>query len=72
MRTTDFHIILRQFSRLFNVGERDNETGNVMISGKLDLLSGVNNADKRLQISVISHAPCLQVIKNHYITFPVL
>ncbi|KAI5640553.1 trafficking protein particle complex subunit 8 [Phthorimaea operculella] len=45
--------------KLINMGESGTESGNGNISGKVDLLSGVN--DKRLQITVIPHAPCLQM-----------
>ncbi|XP_063357938.1 trafficking protein particle complex subunit 8-like [Cydia amplana] len=48
--------------KLINAGEGGNEnaTGSV-IAGKLNLLSGINASDKRLQITVIPPAPCLQM-----------
>lgn len=50
------------FFRLVNVGEGGNENGNgVTIAGKLNLITGVKNTDRRLQITVIPEAPCLQV-----------
>ncbi|XP_049881251.1 trafficking protein particle complex subunit 8 [Pectinophora gossypiella] len=47
--------------KLINTGEGGNESTSVTISGKVDLLSGVSVTDKRLQIVVIPHAPCLQM-----------
>lgn len=48
--------------RLINAGEGGTENGNsVMISGKVNLTPRGRSPDKRLQITVIPEAPCLQV-----------
>ncbi|XP_075972327.1 trafficking protein particle complex subunit 8 homolog l(3)76BDm [Anticarsia gemmatalis] len=48
--------------KLINAGESGNENGNsVMISGKVNLGSSEKGCDKRLQITVIPEAPCLQM-----------
>lgn len=48
--------------KLINAGEgaSENSTG-VSIQGKVDLMSGVKSMDKRLEITVIPEAPCLQM-----------
>ncbi|XP_037298483.1 trafficking protein particle complex subunit 8 isoform X2 [Manduca sexta] len=49
--------------KLINPGEGGNEnSGNgVAIQGKINLVSGEKSVDKRLQITVIPEAPCLQM-----------
>ncbi|XP_072943715.1 trafficking protein particle complex subunit 8 [Epargyreus clarus] len=47
--------------KLNNVAEDNDTEGGVTISGKIDLLAGADPPDKRLQIHVIPHAPCLQM-----------
>ncbi|CAH0695186.1 unnamed protein product [Spodoptera exigua] len=48
--------------KLINTGEGGTENGNnVVISGKVNLVSDGKSLDKRLQITVIPEAPCLQM-----------
>ncbi|XP_050555044.1 trafficking protein particle complex subunit 8 [Spodoptera frugiperda] len=48
--------------KLINTGEGSTENGNnVVISGKVNLASDGKSLDKRLQITVIPEAPCLQM-----------
>ncbi|KPJ16736.1 hypothetical protein RR48_10335 [Papilio machaon] len=48
--------------KLTNTGEDGKENNNsIVITGKLELSSAGNDADKRLQIIVIPQAPCLQM-----------
>lgn len=57
-------------SRLINAGEGGTENGNsVMISGKVNLGCSSKGVDKRLTITVIPEAPCLQVHYNQQSAF---
>ncbi|XP_026731514.1 trafficking protein particle complex subunit 8 [Trichoplusia ni] len=48
--------------KLINAGEGGTENGNsIMISGKVNLTPSGKTPDKRLQITVIPEAPCLQM-----------
>lgn len=60
--------------RLINTGEGSTENGNnVVISGKVNLASDGKSLDKRLQITVIPEAPCLQasniLVKGYFGSF---
>ncbi|XP_061385966.1 trafficking protein particle complex subunit 8 isoform X3 [Danaus plexippus] len=53
---------------LINVGEGKNNENGVSVLGKVNLQNGANCSDKLLLITVIPHAPCLQMTLSETVT----